>query len=148
MFIDRSYFANNFRKGSPMEHFYEIISKSNTWFYRRRILKNFSEIHKVQKAPPRQPCFFDGSKFHEQFLKRVPQGTILWNYFKFWPAVSEKKIFPEFLHVLIVQNAPIHQSHAYSRIKLSWTIFEKGHPRKISVKLFQNWSNGFWEDFF
>ena len=39
----------------------------------------------------------DGSKFREQFLKRVTQGTFLWNHFKIRPAVSEKKIFKELL---------------------------------------------------
>ena len=44
-----------------------------------------------------------------------------------------------------MQNAPIHQRHVYSRIKLSCTIFQKGHPRKIHVKLFQNWASDFRE---
>ena len=80
----------------------------------------------------------DRSKFHEQFLKRVIQGTFLWNYFKTWPAIPEEKIFKEFLHVYIVQEAHIHQSHIYGRIKISRTIFEKGHLRNIPVKLFKN----------
>ena len=50
------------------------------------------------------------------------------------PAVSEEKIFKEFLHFCIVQEAPIHQSHNFWWIKISRTIFEKGHPRNISVK--------------
>ena len=89
----------------------------------------------------------DGSKFCEQVLKRVTEGTFLWNYFKIWPAVSEKKIFLEFLHVRIVQEAPIHQSHVYGWIKISQSIFEKGHLRNIPVKLFQNLTSGFGEDF-
>ena len=48
-----------------------------------------------------------------------------------------------------MQEAPIHQSHVYGRIKILWTIFEKVHPRNIPVKLFQNRTCGFWEeDFF
>ena len=47
-----------------------------------------------------------------------------------------------------MQEAPIHQSHVYRRIKISRTIFEKGHPRNIPVKLFQNQTSGFREDFF
>ena len=39
----------------------------------------------------------DWSKFRKQFLKRVTQGTFLWNYFKIGPAVSEEKIFKELL---------------------------------------------------
>ena len=47
----------------------------------------------------------------------------------------------------MVQKAPIHQSHVYGRIKISRTIFEKGHPRNIAVKLFLNQTSSFWEDF-
>ena len=53
----------------------------------------------------------------------------------------------EFLHVSIVQKALIHQSHIYRQIKILRTIFEKGHPRNIPVKLFQNLISSFGEDF-
>ena len=53
-----------------------------------------------------------------------------------------------FFHVHIVQEAPIHQSHVYGGIKILRTIFEKGHPRSIPVKLFQNRISGFWEEDF
>ena len=56
--------------------------------------------------------------------------------------VSEK-IFLEFLQVCKVQKAPIHQSHIYKQIKFLQTIFEKGHPRNIPVKFFQNLTSGF-----
>ena len=36
-----------------------------------------------------------------------------------------------------MQKATIHQSHVYRQIKISLTLFEKGHPRNIPVKLFQ-----------
>ena len=54
----------------------------------------------------------------------------------------------EFLHVCIVQKAPIHQSHIYRQIKILQTSFEKGHPRNIPVKLFQNLTSGFGEKSF
>ena len=44
-----------------------------------------------------------------------------------------------------MQEAPIHQSHVYGRIKISRTVFEKGHPRNIPVKLFQNLTSSFRE---
>ena len=47
-----------------------------------------------------------------------------------------------------MQEAPIHQSHVYGWIKISRTIFEKGHPRNIHVKLFQNLTRGFGEEDF
>ena len=47
-----------------------------------------------------------------------------------------------------MQEDPIHQSHVYGRIKISQTIFEKGHPRNIPVKLFQNLTSSFREEDF
>ena len=44
--------------------------------------------------------FIDRSKFREQIFKGITQGTILLNYFKIGPAVSEEKIFKEFLKKL------------------------------------------------
>ena len=48
----------------------------------------------------------------------------------------------------IVQEAPIHQSHFFGRIKISRTVFEKGHSRNIHAKLFQNLTSGFGEQDF
>ena len=47
-----------------------------------------------------------------------------------------------------MEEAPIHQSHVYGQIKISRTIFEKGHPRNIPVKLFQNLISSFGEEDF
>ena len=44
--------------------------------------------------------FLDGSKFCEPFLKRVTQGTYLWNYFKIRPTVPEEEIFKALLKKL------------------------------------------------
>ena len=47
-----------------------------------------------------------------------------------------------------MQKAPIHQSHANGWIKISQTIFEKGHQRNIPVKFLQNLASGFGEEDF
>ena len=47
-----------------------------------------------------------------------------------------------------MQEAPIHQSQVSGRIKISRPIFDKGHPRNIPVKLFQNLTSGFREEDF
>ena len=47
-----------------------------------------------------------------------------------------------------MQVALIHQSHVFSSIKISRTIFKKGHPRSNSGKLFQNLTIGFREEDF
>ena len=91
----------------------------------------------------------DGSKFRIQYLKRVTQGTFLWNYFKIWPVVLQKKVFfrISLCPYSIMQKVLIHQSHIYRRIKILHKVFEKGHPKNIPVQLFQNLTNSFGEDF-
>ena len=91
------HFANNFWKGSPKEHSCEIISKSDQQYRRRRFLKNFFMSLLCKKPPFTRAMFLGKSKFREHFLKRVTQGTFLWNYFKIGPAVLEEKIFKELL---------------------------------------------------
>ena len=154
-------FANSFWKGSPKEHFYEIISKSDKGFQRRRILKHFSEVHTVQKATPhghqsnipvklfqnrtrgfREEDFLrisscpystkslphpwpPWSKFCKQFLKRVTQGIILWNYFKIWHMVSEEKNFEESL-------SSLHSG-------------KKAPPWQPCFSMDQNFANSFWK---
>ena len=61
-------------------------------------------------------------------------------------AVPEKKNFEETFCVRKVKVAPIHQSHIYGPIKFSQTDFEKGHPRSIPMKLFQNLTSSFREE--
>ena len=67
--------------------------------------------------------FFNESKFHKQFLKRVTQ-EILWNYFRIWQAVSEEKNFDEFLWSPHREKSPPWQPY-----------FSKG----------QNFTNNFWK---
>ena len=52
------------------------------------------------------------------------------------------------MNFFLVQKAPFHQSHIYRQIKILPTILEKGHPRNIPVKLFQNLTSGFGEKSF
>ena len=47
-----------------------------------------------------------------------------------------------------MQKAPIHQSRIYGQIKILRTLFEKGHPKNIPLKLFQNLTGSFGEEDF
>ena len=87
-------FTNNFLKGSPNEHSFEIISNSDQRFWRRRFFKNFFMPVECKKPPFTRTMCMDGSSFRQHFLKRVTHGTFLWNYFKIRP---EEKIFKELL---------------------------------------------------
>ena len=71
-------------------------------------------------------------------LKHSWRDSACFEMFKIWV----EDFFKEFLYVRIVQEVPIHQSHGYGRIKIFLTNFIKGHPRNITVKLFQNLTRG------
>ena len=92
MFNDRSNFAI-FEKGSPKEHSFEIISKSDLQFQRRRFLNNnLKKFHFVTVAT----TVFDGINFCEQLLKTTSEGTILPSLVQIGPVVWEEKLFNPF----------------------------------------------------
>ena len=70
-------FTEIFSEGSPKEHFCKIISKSDQPFQKRRIFKNFLMGTLCKKPPSTRVMFRDRSKFCEQGLKKVAQGTSL-----------------------------------------------------------------------
>ena len=76
----------------------EFWSISASPYSAKSLSTSFKKGHpKNNTHPPPQAMFFDVSEFCQQLLKRVTQGTILYCYFKIWLAVSEVKIFKEFL---------------------------------------------------
>ena len=79
--------------------------------------------------------FIDGSKFREQFLKRVPQRTFLWNYFKIFPAVQEEKILKDLLQksVLVATATKVFDGINFCQQFLKVKI-----PRNIPAKFSQN----------
>ena len=54
---------------------------------------------------------------------------------------QRRRFFREFFMFFIVQEAHIHQSHVYGRIKILWTIFEKGHQSNIPRVFIIKWNN-------
>ena len=61
--------------------------------FRKDFLRISSCPYSAKSLLPMAAMFFHRSKFFKQFLKRVTQGTFLWNNFKVRRGVSEKKIF-------------------------------------------------------
>ena len=141
-----------FEKGHPRNIPVKLFQNLTSGFGEKSFLRISSCPYSAKSPHSPEPYFRQikilRSKFCEQVLKRVTQGIFLWNYFKIWPAVSKKKIIWALLHVPILREAPINQSHVYGWIKISRTVFEKGHPRNIPVKLFQNLTSSFGEEDF
>ena len=95
----------------------------------------------MQEVPIHQTMFIDESKFHKQFLKRVAQGTSCEIISK-----SDQKILRRrFLRLSSCPRSP-HSPEPCFWTDQNFTIFAKGHPRNIPVKLFQNLTNGFREE--
>ena len=125
-------FTNNFWKKSPKKE------------HQRRFFRNSSCLYSAISPYSLQPCLLTDRNFSKIFKKRVTQGKFLWNCFKIGPAVSEK-IF------LRISSCPYSDRSPHSPEPCLWmdqTSFEKGNPRNIPVKLFQNWTSGSREEDF
>ena len=101
----------------------------------------------MQEAPIRQSHVYGQIKISRTLFEKVPPRNIP---VKLFQNLTSSFGEDDFLRIsscpYIVQEAPIHQSHNFGQIKISQTVFEKGHPRNILVKLFQNLTSGFGED--
>ena len=102
----------------------------------------------MREAPIHQSHVYEGIKISRKNFEKGHQRNIPVKLFQNLTSSFGK----DFLRIsscpYIVQVAPIHQSHIFGRIKISRTIFEKGHPRNIPAKLFQNLTSGFEEEDF
>ena len=119
----------------------KIISKSDQRFLRRRFLRISSCLYSAKNPHSPEPCLLTDQYFANNISKGHPRNISVKLSQNLTSGFGEED-FLKFLHVHIEQEAPIHQSHVYTQIKISPTIFEKSHPRNISVKLFQNRTNG------
>ena len=102
----------------------------------------------VQKVPIHQSHIYRQIKILQTvFEKGHPRNIPVTLFQNLTSSFGEE----DFLRICSCQyserEAPIHQSHVYGGIEISQTFFEKGHPRNIPVKLFQNLTSGFGEDF-
>ena len=123
-----------------MEQSCEIISKCDQWFQSRRILKNFSEVYTMQKtSPPTAAMFSTDQNFANNLLK----GSHKEQSCEFIPNSGQRFQRRRFLNY----KKPPPGGHVFRRIGMSRTIFEMGYPRNNPVKLFQNRTSGFREDF-
>ena len=103
----------------------------------------------VQEAPIHQSHVYGWIKISQTNFEKGHQRNIPVKLFQNLTSSFREEDFLKISSCpCIVQEAPIHQSHVFRRIKISQTSFEKGHPRNIPAKLFQNLTSGFvGEDF-
>ena len=86
-----------FEKVNTRNNLVKLFQILTSGFGGEEFLRFSSCPYSAKSLPLMEAMLFNGSKIREQVLKRVSQGTILWNYFKIGPAVSEEKIFKEIL---------------------------------------------------
>ena len=67
MFIERSKFHEQFRKGSPKEHFYEIISKSDPGFREEDLYRICKCLYSESSPHSREPCLMTDQNFATNF---------------------------------------------------------------------------------
>ena len=81
------------------------------------------------------------------FEKGHPRNNPL-NFFQNRTRGFREEDFKNFFMSVSFQPPTPHGTYVFQRIKISRTVFEKGHPRNIPVKLFQNRTRGFRQEDF
>ena len=123
-----------FEKGHPRNIPVKLFQIVTFGFEEEDFFKEFLHVHIEQETPIHQSHVYGRIKisrtvFEKGHLRNIPVISKSDQGFR-------RRFFMNFFHVHIVQEAPIHQSHVYGWIKIWQTLFEKGHPRNIPVKLF------------
>ena len=143
--ILRTIFEKGHQRNIPMKLFQNLTIS----FGDEDFLRISSCPYIVQEAPIHQSHFFWRIKISRTLFENGHPRNIPVKLFQNLTSSFGEE---DFLRIsscpYIVQEAPIHQTHVYGWIKISQTIFEKGQPRNIPEKLFQNLTSGFGEEDF
>ena len=137
MFTDRSKFHKQCLKGSTKEQSCEIISKSDERF-QRRILKNFSEVHTVQKASPlpHRGHVFQRIKISQIIFEKGHTRNNLVKLFQILTSGYREEDFSRISSCpYSTKCLPPHDGHVFRQIKISRTIFEKGSTKEQSCEI-------------
>ena len=137
--ISQTIFEKGHQRNNPVKLFQNLTRRFRGEEFWRISLKSTQ----WKKPLPTVAMFLDGSKYREQFLKKVTQGTILRNYSKFWPAVSEKKIFKEFLHARLLQKVSPPWRPCFTTDQNFANDFWKGSPKEHSCEIISKSDQGF-----
>ena len=141
--ISQTLFEKDHPRNIPVKLFQNLTSS----FGEEDFLRISSCPYSARSPHSPEPCLWMDQNFANKFWKGSPKEHSCEIISK-----SDKQFRRRFLRIsscpYIVQEASIHQNHVYGLIKISWTIFDKGHPRNIPVKLFQNQTSGLGEEDF
>ena len=143
--FDRSVLWTMFEKGHTRNNLVKLFQILTCHFGEEDFLRISSCSYSAK-------CSHSRIKLSQIFFEKGHQREIPVKLFQNLSSGFREDFLKIFLRIssypYIVQEAPIHQSHVSGRIKISQTIFKKGHPRNIPVKLFQNQTKGFREEDF
>ena len=133
-----------FEKGHPRNIPVKLFQKLTSSFGKEDFLRIFSCPYSARSPHLPEPCLWKIKISRTIFEKGHPRNIPVKLFQNLTSSLGE-----DFIKIsscpYIVQEALIHESHVFWWIKISQTIFQKGHPRNIPAKLFQNWTSGFGE---
>ena len=122
-------FAKKFWKGSHKEQSEEIIPNSDKQFRRRRFFRISSCLYNAKCSHSPEPCLFTDQTFTNNFWKGSPKENSCEIISKFDQPFQRsrffKKLFEEFLHVRIVQEAPFTRAMFMDASKFRKQFFKR-----------------------
>ena len=91
-------FTNNFEKGHWRNISVKLFQNLTSGFREKDFIRISPCPYSAKCPHSPEPCLLTDETFVTNFWKGSPkEHSILWNYFKIWPAVPEEKIFKELL---------------------------------------------------
>ena len=137
-----------FEKGHPRNIPVKLFQNLTSCFGEKSFLRISSGPYSAKSPHSPEPYFETDQNFVNNFWEGSLKEFSCEIISKSDQQFRRRKFLQKFLHVPIVRKASIHQSYVYGRIKISRTFFEKGHPRNIPVKSFQNLTSSVREEDF
>ena len=135
-------------KGHPRNIPVKLFQNLTSSFGEEDFLRISSCPYSARSPHSPEPCLWTDQNFANIFEKGHQRNIPV----KLFQNLTSSFVEEDFLRIsscpYLVQEAQIHQSHVFGRIKFRKTIFEKGHPRNNPAKLFQNLTSGFREEDF
>ena len=142
IFFDGSKFREQFWKGSHKEQSYELFQILTSSLGEEEFLR-ISFCPYSAKSPPPPPHgdhVFRRIKILQKIFKKGHPRNNLVKLFQILTSGFGKE---EFLRISLcpysAKSLPPHGNHAFRRIKILQTIFEKGHPVTILWNYFKIW---------
>ena len=135
----RTSFEKGYTRNIPVKLFQNLTSG----FGEKDFLRISSCPYSARRSHSPEPCLWTDQNFAKNFFEKGHPRNIPVKLFQNLTSSFGEEDFLRISSCPYSARSPHSPEPCYGQIKISGTIFEKGHPRNIPVKLFQKQTSSF-----